>query len=96
MTDTLSIHAYRDGKIIHTILVELGEHEWWTAYPEGQSDVHLSQRKHVEEVERDVEYYMDGFVAGYDEGIAHASENTGKNFRGNRCCAGDPSCACEH
>lgn len=98
--DLTAAHVYRDGKIIFTILIEQGEDGWYTAYPEGKPDIHLAQRKSRAEVLDHMDLYRDGFAAGFDTGVEHATQNYWnigiKPGERRRCCAGDVSCACEH
>lgn len=83
MSEPLCIHAYRDQKILCTMIVLPHAEKGYIIYREDDPEAWRTARVVATEDEAmdHAESYIDGYMAGYDEGIAHASENAGKNFR---------------
>jgi hypothetical protein len=78
--EVIAAHAYRDGKIFRTFLIQPNPNGGWDIQ-QDDGFVILKGAPTVEQAQELGNMYMRGFVEGYDEGIEHASKERTKHDR---------------
>lgn len=72
---TLAAHAYRDQKIFCTVLIALHPDGLYHLGREGRPEEEDDLATTLGEALMKADTYLAGYMAGYDEGIAHATKN---------------------